>query len=141
MQRTGQTLPCQAPRHSSRIPKHPSLNRRCNTRACRQNSLLQIITARSWQMARNEAALLAYRVATPRHCLKSRKPFSTRCRNPLNQRQCLRAAGNGASGHYQLYRHTVGVHRQMQLAVQPPLVRAMAWFPPRVPAAWGWALM
>ena len=29
------------------------------TRGCRQKSLLQIITARSWQMARYDAALLA----------------------------------------------------------------------------------
>ena len=32
MQRTGQTLPCQAARRPSRVPEHPSLNRRCNTR-------------------------------------------------------------------------------------------------------------
>ena len=31
MQRTGQTLPCQAPSRPSYIPGHPSLNRRCNT--------------------------------------------------------------------------------------------------------------
>ena len=31
MQRTGQTLPCQAPGRPSCIPKHPSLKRRCNT--------------------------------------------------------------------------------------------------------------
>ena len=30
MQRTGQTLPCQAPSRPSYIPGHPSLNRRCN---------------------------------------------------------------------------------------------------------------
>ena len=33
MQRTGQTLPCQAPSRTSRFPTHPSLNRRCNTSA------------------------------------------------------------------------------------------------------------
>ena len=33
MQRTGQTLPRQAARRPSRVPAHPSLNRRCNTRA------------------------------------------------------------------------------------------------------------
>ena len=32
MQRTGQTLPCQAPSRPSYIPGHSSLNRRCNTR-------------------------------------------------------------------------------------------------------------
>ena len=31
MQRTGQTLPCQAPSRPSYIPGHSSLNRRCNT--------------------------------------------------------------------------------------------------------------
>ena len=31
-QRTGQTLPCQAPRRHAGITPHPSLNRRCNTR-------------------------------------------------------------------------------------------------------------
>ena len=36
MQRTGQTLPCQAPSRPSYIPGHSSLNRRCNTRWCRQ---------------------------------------------------------------------------------------------------------
>ena len=34
MQRTGQTLPCQAPSRPSYIPGHSSLNRRCNTRTC-----------------------------------------------------------------------------------------------------------
>ena len=33
MQRTGQTLPCQAPSRPSYIPGHPSLNRRCNIRS------------------------------------------------------------------------------------------------------------
>ena len=32
MQRTGQTLPCQAPSRPSYVPRHPSLNRRCNTK-------------------------------------------------------------------------------------------------------------
>ena len=33
MQRTGQTLPCQAPSRPSYIPGHSSLKRRCNTRS------------------------------------------------------------------------------------------------------------
>ena len=37
MQRTGQTLPCQAPSRPSYIPGHPSLNRRCNTRRVRRS--------------------------------------------------------------------------------------------------------
>ena len=59
MQRAGQALPCQASSRTSCIAGHPSLNRRCNTRGCRQKSLLQIITARSWQMAKYDAVLLA----------------------------------------------------------------------------------
>ena len=38
MQRTGQTLPCQAPSRPSYIPGHPSLNRRCNTNRPREKS-------------------------------------------------------------------------------------------------------
>ena len=37
MQRTGQTLPCQAPSRPSYIPGHSSLNRRCNTSRLRKN--------------------------------------------------------------------------------------------------------
>ena len=33
--------------------------------------------------------------------------------------------GKRTLGHRQPYRHSVGVHRQVQLAVQPPFVRAM----------------
>ena len=55
-------------------------------RGCRQKSLLQIITARSWQMAKYDAVLLEWRVATPRHCLNSRNPFSTRCRSLYSAR-------------------------------------------------------
>ena len=29
------------------------------------------------------------------------------------------------------------IHGQMYLAVEPPFVRAMPWFPPLAPAAWG----
>ena len=39
MQRTGQTLPCQAPSRPSYIPGRPSLNRRCNTRNLAGKSL------------------------------------------------------------------------------------------------------
>ena len=47
MQRTGQTLPCQAPSRPSRIPGHTSLNRRCNTsspagRACEGHCLIHV---------------------------------------------------------------------------------------------------
>ena len=49
-------------------------------RACRQIILVQSAMARIWQLARKEAACLAYRVATPRHCLKLQNPFSTKCR-------------------------------------------------------------
>ena len=47
MQRTGQTLPCQAPSRPSYIPGHPSLHRRCNTNT---NTALSKITA---NIARN----------------------------------------------------------------------------------------
>ena len=47
-------------------------------RQCRQNNLVQRASALIWQMARNQAALLAYRVATPRHCLKFKNAFSTK---------------------------------------------------------------
>ncbi len=59
-------------------------------RECRQINLVQIIIARIWQMARKESAFLAYRVATPRHCLKSKKPFSTRCRSLYSARSYSR---------------------------------------------------
>ena len=59
----------------------------------------------------------------------------------LNQRQSLGTVGNRTLGHCQPDRHPVRVHRQVQLAVQPPFVRAMPWLPPRAPALWGWALM
>ena len=55
-------------------------------RACRQNNLVQMTSARIWQIARKDAAFLAYRVATPRHCLKSRNEFSTKCRSLYSAR-------------------------------------------------------
>ena len=56
------------------------------TRGCRQNNLVQMTSARIWQIARKDAAFLAYRVATPRHCLKSRNEFSTKCRSLYSAR-------------------------------------------------------
>ena len=47
-------------------------------------------------------------------------------RDTLNQGQRLGAVGRRASGDYHFYRHSVGIHRQVQLGVQPPFVRAMA---------------
>ena len=47
-------------------------------RGCRQNNLVQIASARIWQIARKDASFLAYRVAMARHCLKSRNEFSTK---------------------------------------------------------------
>ena len=55
-------------------------------RGCRQNNLVQMTSARIWQIARKDAAFLAYRVATPRHCLKSRNEFSTKCRSLYSAR-------------------------------------------------------
>ena len=34
-------------------------------------------------------------------------------------------------------RHTMRIHGQMYLGVEPPLVRLMSWFPPLAPAACG----
>ena len=34
-------------------------------------------------------------------------------------------------------RHTMRIHGQMQLRVEPPFVTAMASLPPRAPTAWG----
>ncbi len=48
MQRTGQTLPRQAARRPSRIPEHPSLNRRCNSRTLLQR--LPGLTARDQEV-------------------------------------------------------------------------------------------
>ncbi len=50
-------------------------------RGCRQNSLVQSTSALIWQAAKNEVDPLAYLVATPRHCLRWRKAFSTRWRS------------------------------------------------------------
>ena len=58
---------------ASYIKVHPH-----GTRVCRQNNLAQIASALIWQMARKDASFLAYRVATARHCLKSRNEFSTK---------------------------------------------------------------
>ena len=55
-------------------------------KGCRQNNLVQMTSARIWQIARKDAAFLAYRVATPRHCLKSRNEFSTKCRSLYSAR-------------------------------------------------------
>ena len=41
------------------IPEDGMLQRQYYPRGCRQKSLLQIITARSWQMAKYDAVLLA----------------------------------------------------------------------------------
>ena len=48
------------------------------TKGCRQNNLVLITSALIWQNARKDAPFLAYRVATARHCLKSRNAFSTK---------------------------------------------------------------
>ena len=48
------------------------------TKGCRQNNLVLITSALIWRIARKDAPLLAYRVATARHCLKSRNAFSTK---------------------------------------------------------------
>ena len=48
-------------------------------RGCRHKTQAQIIIHRMCIAAKNEAVLFAYLVAIPRHCLKSRNAFSTKC--------------------------------------------------------------
>ena len=62
MQRTGQTLPCQAPSRPSYIPGHSSLNRRCNTRC----------------------AIAKYQCAYPQHC----KDHEQLRNQSVDQQQC-----------------------------------------------------
>lgn len=37
--------------------------------------------------------------------------------------------------------HTMRIHGQVYLAVEPPFVTPMSWLPPLAPAAWGCALI
>ena len=37
-------------------------------------------------------------------------------------------------------RHTMRIHGQMYLGIEPPFVRLIAWLPPTAPAAWGCTL-
>ena len=68
MQRTGQTLPCQAPSRPSYIPGHPSLNRRCNTSVVFEKvfpNLIQALTDASKAdlgTAREAALIFLYRM-------------------------------------------------------------------------------
>ena len=54
------------------------LQRAIRPRACGQIILAHSARARIWQIARYDAAFLAYRVATPRHSLNLQNPFSTK---------------------------------------------------------------
>lgn len=58
----------------------------------------------------------------------------------LDQAACLGAIRSGTFCNNHSDRHTMRIHGQMYLGVEPPFVRLMAWFPPRAPAAWGWTL-
>ena len=62
------------------------------------------------------------------------------CGKPLNQSRSLRAISRGALRDKHSDRHTMRIHGQMYLGVEPPFVRLMSWFPPHAPAAWGWTL-
>ena len=55
----------------------------------------------------------------------------------LNQLTSLSAIRCGTCRNKHSDRHTMRIHGQMYLGVEPPFVRAMSWLPPRAPAAWG----
>ena len=74
MQRTGQTLPRQAPRRPSRVPAHPSLNRRCNTRECL--AILAQRSIRSSDVIETLAGLMTAR-GVPEHIRSDNSPEFT----------------------------------------------------------------
>ena len=64
------------------------------------------------------------------------------CEQPLrskavNQRDSLLTIVDGTRSNKYSDRHTIRIHGQMYLGVEPPFVRSMSWFPPTAPAAWG----
>ena len=58
----------------------------------------------------------------------------------LNQLRCNCAIRCGTRSDKESHRHTMRIHGQMYLGVEPPFVRPIAWFPPRAPAASGCTL-
>mgnify|MGYP003617549669 CR=1 FL=1 len=58
----------------------------------------------------------------------------------VNQPFSFRAICSGTFCNKYSERHTMRIHGQVYLGVEPPLVRLMPWLPPRAPAACGWTL-
>lgn len=58
-------------------------------------------------------------------------------RYSFDQGTSLRAISNGTLCDKESDRHTMRIHGQMYLCVEPPFVRAIFWFPPTAPLACG----
>ena len=56
-------------------------------------------------------------------------------KDSVNQSAALCAISNGTRCNKYSDRHTIRIHGQMYLCVEPPFVRAISWFPPTAPAA------
>ena len=56
---------------------------------------------------------------------------------PFDQFASLRTIRHGIRCNKDSDRHTMRIHGQMQLGVEPPFVRPIAWLPPTAPAACG----
>ena len=54
---------------------------------------------------------------------------------PINQGTSLRTINDGTSCDKESDRHTMRIHGQMYLGVEPHFVRAISWFPPGAPLA------
>lgn len=62
------------------------------------------------------------------------------CRDPFHQAASLRAICHGTLRDNDSERHTMRIHGQMYLGVEPPFVRLISWLPPLAPAACGCTL-
>ena len=58
-------------------------------------------------------------------------------RYPFNQGASLCTISDGTLCDKESDRHTMRIHGQMYLGVEPPFVRAISWFPPGAPLASG----
>lgn len=58
-------------------------------------------------------------------------------RQPFDQRASRCAIRCGTRCNKDSERHTMRIHGQVQLGVEPPFVRPIAWLPPTAPAACG----
>ena len=56
---------------------------------------------------------------------------------PLDQFASARTIRHGTRCNKDSDRHTMRIHGQMQLGVEPPFVRPIAWLPPAAPVACG----